>query len=152
MSDLHFERRLDHSVEKVWRAITDPAELRGWWAAFDRAPEPGGTVVVSWLNGDAVMTAAVTAYEPPRVLELDGDIHGRLRFELTPDGDGTTLRFDVDLSDEARAMEDKVQAGWHWHLDQLAAALAGDPFDWEQWDTVGMAQWEAIHAQYATAG
>jgi uncharacterized protein YndB with AHSA1/START domain len=28
---LRFERHLDHAVERVWRAITEPEELRRWY-------------------------------------------------------------------------------------------------------------------------
>lgn len=28
---LRFERGLDHSVERVWRAISEPEELRRWY-------------------------------------------------------------------------------------------------------------------------
>ncbi|HEX8073920.1 MAG TPA: SRPBCC domain-containing protein [Thermoleophilaceae bacterium] len=28
---LRFERRLPHSVERVWRAITEPEELKAWF-------------------------------------------------------------------------------------------------------------------------
>ncbi len=31
---LRFERRLDHSVERVWRAVTEPAELDRWFVAI----------------------------------------------------------------------------------------------------------------------
>jgi uncharacterized protein YndB with AHSA1/START domain len=31
---LRLERRLDHSVERVWRAVTAPAELARYRAAF----------------------------------------------------------------------------------------------------------------------
>ena len=30
---LRFERRLDHSVERVWSAVTEPAELERWFVA-----------------------------------------------------------------------------------------------------------------------
>ena len=30
-SALTFERRLAHSVERVWRAVTEPAELAHWF-------------------------------------------------------------------------------------------------------------------------
>lgn len=30
---LHFERRLKHPPDKVWRAITEPGELRHWFPA-----------------------------------------------------------------------------------------------------------------------
>ena len=39
---LRFERRLNHSVERVWRAVTDPAELARWFVSeVSWKPEPG---------------------------------------------------------------------------------------------------------------
>lgn len=38
--ELRFERRLGHAQEKVWRAITDPAQLRAWFVEildYDRS-------------------------------------------------------------------------------------------------------------------
>ena len=29
---LRYERQLRHPVEKVWQALTDPAEIEAWWA------------------------------------------------------------------------------------------------------------------------
>ena len=41
---LRFERTLAHSVERVWRAISDPAELERWFpAAADWTPATGET-------------------------------------------------------------------------------------------------------------
>ena len=32
---LRFERRLKHSVERVWRAVTEPAELARWFVVAE---------------------------------------------------------------------------------------------------------------------
>ena len=41
---LRFERTLAHSVERVWRAISEPAELERWFpAAADWTPAVGET-------------------------------------------------------------------------------------------------------------
>ena len=29
---LRYERQLRHPVEKVWEALTDPAQVEEWWA------------------------------------------------------------------------------------------------------------------------
>ena len=39
---LRFERRLAHSVERVWRAVTEPAELERWFVAAGRLDARGG--------------------------------------------------------------------------------------------------------------
>jgi len=71
---LRFERRLAHPVERVWAAITEPAELEKWLARASVQLVPGGTIRLQWLNTDtegnhAVMTAFVTEIDPPYLLE-----------------------------------------------------------------------------------
>ena len=146
-SVLRFERRLVHPIERVWAAITDPDELIRWWGRAQVELEPGGRFTIAWLNVDdegnrAEMEATVTELDPPRVLELSGDMHGVLRFELAPDGNHTVLTFTsrLDLPDEYRT---KVLAGWHYHLDALAAALEG-----QETDLVDLPGWDALHERY----
>jgi uncharacterized protein YndB with AHSA1/START domain len=151
---LRYERRLPHPVARVWRALTDPGELRGWLAEAELDPVPGGRVELRWLNTDdegnaAVARGNVARWEPPRVLQLDTDIHGRLRFELEPDGeDATRLTFTVEhdaLPDEYVV---RVRAGWHIHLEHLAGALAGRPVDWPRWGEEHRPRWNEIARHY----
>ena len=132
-SVLRFERRLAHPIERVWAAVTDPDELIAWWGRAQVELEPGGRFSMAWLNVDdegnrAEMEATITELDPPRLLELSGDIHGVLRFELAAEGDETVLTFTsiLDLPGEYRT---KVLAGWHFHLDALADALDGRATD-----------------------
>jgi uncharacterized protein YndB with AHSA1/START domain len=152
---IRFERRLAHPVERVWRAITEPDEIAAWLALADLELEEGGRVVLTWQNTDdegntAVARGTVSALDPPRLLEFDTDIHGVLRFELSPDGHGTALTFTamVDLPDE---FETKVIAGWHIHLDHLEEVLDGGTIDWPNWDREHRPDWERVHERY-TAG
>src|SRR5215210_644051 len=93
-----FDRPLGHPVPRVWAALTSPDELITWWGDADVELIEGGRFDVRWLNTDdegntAEMHARIAQLEPERLLVLDGDIHGTLRWELTPDGDGTRLSF-----------------------------------------------------------
>ena len=144
---ISFERRLSHPVARVWAALTEPAELIAWWGDAEVELEEGGRFVVRWLNTDeegnsATMHATIAKLEPQRLLVLDGDLHGRLRWELTPDGEGTLLSFlsTVDLEPEFLT---KVPAGWHFHLDALARHLGGG-----ETDLVEIREWEPIHDAY----
>jgi uncharacterized protein YndB with AHSA1/START domain len=148
-SVIRFERRLAHPIERVWRALTEPEEAITWWGKLDIDLTSGGKAVVEWQNTDeqgnrAVMHGVITELDPPRLLEIEGDIHGTLRFELAPDGDRTRLTFTstLELPEEFRT---KVLAGWHWHLDALAEALDGTAVDWPHWP---YDQWERIHEEY----
>ena len=37
---LRFERYLAHSVERVWRAVSEPAELERWFPPRQTGPPP----------------------------------------------------------------------------------------------------------------
>jgi uncharacterized protein YndB with AHSA1/START domain len=100
---LRYERRLGHPIERVWAALTEPSELRGWLGDVDIDLVEGGRVQVRWLNNDdegnqAVANGSVTALAPPRLLELDTEPHGVLRWELAEAEDGgTALTLTVSL-------------------------------------------------------
>jgi uncharacterized protein YndB with AHSA1/START domain len=142
---LRFERRLDHPVDQVWAAITEPGELDAWWGRVNVDLRAGGSMRIEWLNGDVTMDATITELEPPRLLEIEGEPHGTLRFELEPHGNGTLLRFTTrsQIPDEFRA---KVLAGWHFHLDALEDFLDdATRIDWPNWP---MDRWQAIHDRH----
>ncbi|MBF9068696.1 SRPBCC domain-containing protein [Streptacidiphilus fuscans] len=149
-----FYRHYPHPVAEVWLQLSRPSLLRHWLAAADRLdPAEGGSVVLRWLNTDpegrtVIATGTVTAFDPPSLLQLDLDPHGRVRFELTDEGGGTALAFSASLPapiDEPA----QVLAGWHLHLDYLAQALAGGEVDWQAWDQA--TEWEPLRAAYAEA-
>ncbi|TYK45027.1 SgcJ/EcaC family oxidoreductase [Actinomadura decatromicini] len=146
---LRLERRLRHPPERVWRALTDPAELSAWLADAELEPAVCGGFELRWLNaGDAepaVARGTVTAFDPPRLLELDSDLHGVLRWELTPVPDGTHLVFTshVEVPEE---FVTRALAGWHLHLDYLDDALGGARVDWATWTTD---RWRVHHDRYA---
>jgi uncharacterized protein YndB with AHSA1/START domain len=147
---LRFERRLKHPVERVWAAITQPEEIEAWWARANVDLRPGGAMRIEWLNTDedgntVVMPATITALDPPHLLEIEGEPHGTLRFELQPDGDATLLTFVArsEIPDDYRT---KVLAGWHYHLDALEEFLDdGTRVDWPNWP---LDRFEAIHERY----
>jgi uncharacterized protein YndB with AHSA1/START domain len=150
---IRFERRLSHPVERVWRALTDPDEIAAWLALAELDLAEGGDVVLTWQNTDtegntAVARGTVSALDPPRLIEFDTDIHGRLRWELEPDGRGTTLTFTAEVELPAEH-ELEVLAGWHIHLDHLEHVLDGGMIDWPNWGRDHMPAWERIRERYA---
>jgi uncharacterized protein YndB with AHSA1/START domain len=150
---LRYERRLAQPVERVWRAITEPDEIVRWLAEAELEPREGGKVVLRWLNmpeENPVARGTVTAFDPPWTLELDTDIHGVLRFELTEDDGGCRLSFTASypaLDDESSL---SVLAGWHIHLDHLVDALVGRAQDWPRWKEEQLPRWQEHHDRYAS--
>jgi uncharacterized protein YndB with AHSA1/START domain len=146
---LRFERRLTHPIDRVWAALTEPHQIEGWLARSELDLAVGGRVRLEWLNTDqdgnqAIAVGTISRLEPPRTIELDTDIHGRLLWELRPDADGTllTLTVTAQLPDENVAM---VCAGWHVHIDFLEDVLEGIRVDWPNWPRE---RWAVHNARY----
>jgi uncharacterized protein YndB with AHSA1/START domain len=115
---LRFERRLPHSVERVWRAVTEPAELARWFVAEAQwVPEQGETFEAAGHSG------RITAVEPPRLFAWEWGPE-RYSFELTPDGDGCLLVFTHVFNPELGPGWQHA-AGWETYFNRLDAHLAG---------------------------
>ena len=139
---LLFERRLPHPVERVWRAITDPEELRNWFPGVPRFTLEAGAEFV--VEGDAGGTGRIRAVDPPRLLAFSWG-EDELRFELAADGDGCLLTFTHAFGDLSAGAQ--TAAGWDLCLDRLAAQLAGAPID----QRAALERWPELHERYAEA-
>jgi uncharacterized protein YndB with AHSA1/START domain len=159
---LRFERRLPHSREKVWDALTRPEQIREWFGEGDIELElvEGGKFEVRTTGppelvdavireaGEAALVQhnAVLRVEAPSVFEHTfGDPDSVVRWELTPDGNGTLLRLSHTEPPTFTTTKDGPRdlAGWHALLEQLAQVLAGEPADWR------VERWEALRDEYA---
>lgn len=115
---LRFERRLEHTVERVWRAITEPAELaRRFVSEVPWTPEAGELFEA---GGEA---GRITAFEPPRLIAWSWGVE-RYSFELSPDGDRCILVF-THVFDPRLGPDWQHAAGWESYLNRLDAHLAG---------------------------
>lgn len=150
---LRFERRLEYPIGKVWAALTEPDRLAEWLAEANLDLVEGGSVELRWQNTDehgntAVAHGTITRLETLRLLEIDTDIHGLLRWELRKDRNGCVLTF-TNVTPAPEDMRAIVLAGWHIHLDHLADALAGYPVNWPTWTRDYWPRWEELRAGYA---
>ncbi len=115
---LRLERRLDHSVERVWRAVTAPAELARWFVAeAPWTPAPGEEFEAGDERG------RITALEPPRLIAWTWGVE-QYRFELTADGEGCLLVFTHVFNPEL-GPDWQHAAGWETYFSRLDAHLAG---------------------------
>jgi uncharacterized protein YndB with AHSA1/START domain len=121
---------IDATVDDVWHALTDPAELAGWLdaevsldlepGAVGRVVEPDGTVrqvLVTdvepghrlawhwWEDGGELSTVEITA------LPLDDGT--RVRVVETPAGAGGSIRAQASVASGARSPEQR----WHRSLE-----------------------------------
>lgn len=115
---LRFERRMAHPIERVWRAVTEPAELARWFVA----PVPW-TPTLGETFGAEGAAAEITALDPPRLLAWTW-ADERYAFELAPDGDGCRLVF-THVFDPRHGPADQHAAGWETYFERLDVHLAG---------------------------
>jgi uncharacterized protein YndB with AHSA1/START domain len=130
VAEVVFERRFEVPPERVWRALTDPEELAGWLAPATIDLRVGGLLVFKFEDGDERGT--ITELREPELIAYtwnEGETDSLVRVELEPDGGGTRLMLrhtfegEVDLS--------SYGGGWHHHLEQLIAQMAGRPIGWD---------------------
>lgn len=127
---LRFERRLAKPVDVVWRAVTDPVEMRSWFPTrieIDRW-EAGATLTHHFDDHPIdPLPGTVVEWDPPRRVRFTwGD--DTIGFELTPDGEGTVFVLTEELSASFAA---RNAAGWEECLDRLERAGASGGFPWK---------------------
>jgi uncharacterized protein YndB with AHSA1/START domain len=125
---LRFERHLNRPVDVVWRAVTDPTEMRTWF--------PTRIEIDSWTIGAPLthhfdghdidpLPGTVLEWDPPRRVSFTWGTD-TITFELTAAGDsGTTfvLTEELDASHAARNA-----AGWEACLDRLEIGAEQEPW------------------------
>jgi len=87
-----FERRLPHSPEKVWRALTDESELAEWFPAAMKGDRvKGADLRFDFPDAsEPSLAGEIEECDPPRLLVYTmGD--ETLRWELSPLPDGGCL-------------------------------------------------------------
>jgi len=138
---LRFERRLTHPVEKVWRAITEPAELSGWFPAdMEMDLQEGGKILFVFREGEGpTQDGSIVELDPPRVFAYTwGD--DLLRWELWPEDGGCRLVFTHTFDDRPSAAS--FAAGWTICLAALHRVAAGQPVE------PALHRWPELHDGY----
>lgn len=154
---LTIQRLLPGSIDRVWAYLTESDLRRKWLAAGTMEMELGSGFELVWRNNELTdppgnrpegfgeehrMAGEITELRPPYILGISWGTTGGVTFELEPLGDMVRLTI-VHRRLPDRSVMLNVSAGWHAHLDVLAARLAGEepaPF----WD-----RWARLKAEYA---
>lgn len=127
---LRFERRLHHPPTKVWRVVSEPAEMAHWFpAAVETELAPGAPMRFTFPAEavvDETWDGEVLEVDPPKVYMFRWNLDV-LRIELIPDGDGCRLVFTQTIGGGrlGRLGAGRTAAGWDQCLDVLVARLDG---------------------------
>jgi uncharacterized protein YndB with AHSA1/START domain len=143
-------RELRHAPDKVWQALTDPAQLREW-APFDAdgsLATAGSTVKLTTIGAPSLheTETKVTRAEAPRVLEYSWG-HQDMRWQLEALGGGTRLTLWASIDRRYISMG---AAGWHICLDVLDHLLGGTPLGRIAGpDAMKVSGWQQLNSEYA---
>ena len=141
-------RTLSHAPPKVWKALTDPEQLRQW-APFDASRNLGtvGTATLTTVGTPSPMVSEsrITRADAPHLLEFSWGGQ-EIRWKLEPQGKGTRLTLWHNIDRRFIAMG---AAGWHVCLDVMDRSLAGQPIGrLVAGDALQHPGWQRLHAEY----
>ncbi|HEX4051192.1 MAG TPA: SRPBCC family protein [Steroidobacteraceae bacterium] len=143
-------RELRHPPERVWEALTDPAQLHEW-APFDAdgsLAAQGATVKLTTIGAPkpVVSETTISRAERPRLLEYRWG-NQEIRWQLEPLAQGTrlTLWHSID-----RRYTSMGAAGWHICLDVLDRLLGGEPLGRIVAGDAMQFNWPRLNAEYAS--
>jgi uncharacterized protein YndB with AHSA1/START domain len=143
-------RELRHSPEKVWQALTDPAQLREWapFEADGSLSTVGTTVNLTTVGAPTpqVFATTVAQADAPNVLVYNWG-GNEIRWELEAFGGGTrlTLWHSID-----RRFISMGAAGWHVCFDVLDHLLSGTPIGRiVGGEAMKFSGWQRLNAEYA---
>jgi uncharacterized protein YndB with AHSA1/START domain len=144
---IEYVRTYPHPIERVWRAITDQAEIGVWFFGPARIDARRGGVYA--LGGpDTDFRGVIDAIEPPRLIRYSGpEPHGPegyWQFELEATADGTRMIFiqrsqpgfwantrgwpadpQEHPAGELNPWRPGTLAGWHAAFDHLGDLMDG---------------------------
>ncbi|HSF55142.1 MAG TPA: SRPBCC family protein [Algoriphagus sp.] len=119
-----FERILNHPIEKVWDAITNPEQLKYWFTDIEFEPTPGSKIIFKFRDKDHTESfGEVVSLDPPNrfVWTWEGEL---AVWELVSrDEFSTKLTF--SYSKISRDYAVNVSTGFHDLLDLLVLRLEG---------------------------
>ena len=148
---VRFERSYPHPIERVWTAITDPAELAHWFpsprVSIDQ--RVGGSIRFGGDPYAADQKGTVLAWQPPTRLAFSWGAD-ELHFTLEA-LDSTSCRLVLLDLLEQRDAAARNAGGWLVCLGELAKTVAGQPGDGPHSDPV-IASWQQVYDAHIAAG
>lgn len=146
---LKIQRLLPGPIDRIWAYLTESDLRRQWLASGTMEMKVGAPVELVWRNNELTdppgnppegfgeehrRSEEITELDPPHKLGISWGETGGVTFELEPSGNEVLLTvIHRRLPDRSTLLN--VSAGWHAHLDVLAARVSGmEPTSfWDSW-------------------
>ena len=146
---LTIKRLLPGPIDRVWAYLTESDLRRQWLAAGEMELRSGARFELVWRNNELSdppgtrpdgfgdehrLDSEITEIDPPHRLGFTWGSTGGVLLELENAGDKVLLTV-THRKILDRSTQLNISAGWHAHLDVLAARITGEskgPF-WDHW-------------------
>jgi len=123
--------------ERVFQALTEPAELERWFVQKAEVDlRPGGAIRFEWAP-DAVEIGKILLFDPPHRLSYTWEALSprptTITFALTAENEGTRLHLihtGIGEGEDWDTYYTSINSGWNIHLNNLTAWLetgTGEP-------------------------
>jgi uncharacterized protein YndB with AHSA1/START domain len=124
---LRFERHYSHSIDRVWQAISDPAQIALWFGELRKPYSAQGTYELYFSEGNSSVVGTVRTIQPKTLLEYTWE-HVTVpativRWELSEEGPSSTKLLLVHS--QLRKNMHAYAGGWHLHLDLMEEVIEG---------------------------
>ncbi|MDF2963703.1 MAG: activator of Hsp90 ATPase 1 family protein [Paenibacillus sp.] len=131
-----FERRLKHSVEKVWSSLTENDQLAKWFSELRVDELREGGIIKFDMQDGTFEELEIIELKMHSVLEYTWG-EDRVRFELYPESGGCRLIL-IEKINKITDHTSKDLAGWHVCLEIISALLDGRMLEsreneWKKW-------------------
>jgi len=147
---LRIQRLLPGPIDRVFAFLADGELRRLWLASGEMERRVGAPFTLTWRNDELSdvpskrpdgfgeehsMESRVLELDEPHKLAFSWGEQGKVTFELEPKGNEVLLTLVHERLPAERSTRLNICAGWHSHLDVLAARVAGQKSGsfWEDW-------------------
>ena len=129
VASIRFERQIDHPIDKVWKAITEPSSSLKFFSTADL--QLGGQVSIRFSD-EMVEFATITALDEPVFLEyVNNTTNGHPtkyytdRLELTDHGESSKVVFTTVIGPKG-PIQLRIAVGWHVWIDNWELLLGDE--------------------------
>lgn len=146
---VRFQRTYPHPAERMWAALTEPAELAHWFPSTVRMDShEGGKIEFSGDPDLEASSGTLLAYDPPRRLAYTwgGD---ELHFEIEPVDDRSCTLTLINVL-EAENTAARNAAGWTVCLAELGKHVSGTTAEGPHGESAE--PWRPLYEEYVAAG